>query len=386
MPPIVAPPRSDRPGESGSVDGGRRALDAALAVVAAGADRRDEDGPASADAVAEALGVLASAGVASPPSGRDRPLRDDAEVVRAVARVDGALSRVLDGHLNAVDRLREVPAGDGDGDGGDEAAGLDRGAWRLGVWGADPLPDEGEPARLAGRPGAATVRGVKVFCSGAGVVDRALVTVRDPGAAAGAPPVLALVDLRAGGVAVDAAWYRGEGMRASASHRVVFDDAPVVRLVGAPGELVREPALSRDGLRTAATWVGLAEAVGGEVVARLAARRPDDPLAHLAAGRVRTALATADAVLTTAVAAMERPGATVAEQRDVAAAARLGIAGAAHTVLEIAVEALGSRPLVTPSALGRHHRDLSTFLSQHRLEVTAAGLGRRGLADQLAAR
>ena len=71
-------------------------------------------------------------------------------------------------------------------------------------------------------PTGAVESGVKVFCSGAGGLDRALVLVRgeEPG-----PAAAGLRGPLAEGVEVDLAWYRGAGMRASESHRVVFSTA-----------------------------------------------------------------------------------------------------------------------------------------------------------------
>ncbi|MGI8622806.1 MAG: hypothetical protein ACR2NB_04805, partial [Solirubrobacteraceae bacterium] len=60
-------------------------------------------------------------------------LGDQLAAVRAVSRADGSVGRIFDGHVNAQERLG-TPVFDG----------------RLGVWGADPAPGEGEPARVEG--------------------------------------------------------------------------------------------------------------------------------------------------------------------------------------------------------------------------------------------
>ena len=111
------------------------ALDPALAVIAAGAPGRDRAPAFPADAFA----ALAPAGALA---GGRAPSREWA-LVRAVARADGSVGRILDGHLNAVERvallapepLRSAHLA--------EAAAGER---LLGVWGADPAPGEGEPA------------------------------------------------------------------------------------------------------------------------------------------------------------------------------------------------------------------------------------------------
>jgi len=137
-------------------------------------------------------------------------------VLRAIAGADGSVGRILDGHFNGVERVsllapeplrsRELEV-------------IAAGKLLLGVWGADPIPGEGEPARLVQDEGGARLIGVKTFCSGATGLDRALVLARGP---IQRPPLLAYVDLSEG-VKVDTTWFKAAGMRASESHRVVFE-------------------------------------------------------------------------------------------------------------------------------------------------------------------
>ncbi len=89
--------------------------------------------------------------------------------------------------------------------------------------------------------------GVKTFCSGAGGLDRALVLIRRR------PRPRRPVRRRRG----RRDWYRSAGLRASASHRVVFDGAPVLGMVG---PIAAQPWFARDAVRTTATWAGLADA------------------------------------------------------------------------------------------------------------------------------
>ena len=200
-------------------------------------------------------------------------------MLRSVAAADTGVARILDGHLNAVERLRvHAPSDLRDA----ELAAIASGGRRAGVWGADPVPGEGEPARVAGD----ALHGTKTFCSGAGGLERAIVLARTDGADA---PVAAWVDLTAPEtIAIDRLWFRGAGMRSSASHRVTFDRTPVLAVLGPPGALVAQPWFARDALRTAATWAGAADAAVGDALARLAARPATGDLEALAAGRLRT--------------------------------------------------------------------------------------------------
>ncbi len=336
-------------------------IEAVLEEIRRGADARDRRPafPHDAFSLLRGAGALAFT-VPGGSGGRRVPHGVEWDAVRAVARADGSVGRVYDGHLNAVERLsvaaseplrsRELQA-------------VAAGEVILGVWGADPAPGEGPPARLVrrGRLGAALV-GVKVFCSGAGGIDRALVLAREDGSG---PPLLAYVDLREG-VTVDRDWYRAAGMRASESHRVVFEGAQVLAVLGSPGELAREPWFGRDAIRTAATWAGIADSAARAAFGLLAQREPRSPLEALAAGQIAAALNTIDALMSSAAAnARARPAGSQLRESILL---RSQIAQSAEALLGVAARACGSRPLATGSALDRARRDLGVFLHQHRLE------------------
>ena len=152
-----------------------------------------------------------------------------------VAAADGSVGRIFDGHLNAVERLAVQAPPERDR----ELEAVRAGGLLAGVWGGDPRPGEGPPAGVVRSRSGDVLRGVKTFCSGAGGLDRALVLARDPD---GGPPPAVWVDLRDGErVEVDEGWYRGYGLRASVSHRVVFHDARILARFGAPGALAESP-------------------------------------------------------------------------------------------------------------------------------------------------
>lgn len=361
-----------RPMDSGPPD---RDTAAILAEIRGGADALDRD-PAFPTAAFVGLRRTGALALNVPGSDGRRPVTFGAEwdAVRAVARADASVGRIYDGHLNAVERLtvsateplrsRELGA-------------VAAGDLTLGVWGADPAPGEGPPARLQWRAGSGPILvGVKVFCSGAGGIDRALVLTRDerPG-----PPLLAYVDLREG-VYVDRAWYGGAGMRASESHRVVFDGARVLAVIGEPGELSREPLFGRDAIRTAATWAGIADSAAEAALSLIAERDPRSPLEALAAGRIATARNTIDALLSGAATRAE--AAPEASQLRESILLRSQVAQSAASLLDEAVRACGSRPLATGSALDRARRDLGVFLFQHRLDPLLARVGEAVLGER----
>jgi alkylation response protein AidB-like acyl-CoA dehydrogenase len=336
----------------------------AIAERAAGLDREPRF-PAENIADLRAAGVLEGA-----PGGAARSLAEQIALVRSVAYVDASTARILDGHLNAIERisvsglseLRET-----------ELEAVAEGRLLLGVWGADPVPDEGLPARVVRRPdGALVLEGVKTFCSGAGGVQRALVVV--DGERGGRR--LAYVDAGAG-LEIDRGWYRACGLRASESHRVEFDGTPVLALLGGENELLREPYFARDGVRTASTWAGIADGVFDATCAALGGRPSDDLRAH-AVGSMGVALATIDRWLAHAADRLEaslpadEPGLLAIE-------CRAAIADCARTVATLAGQAAGARALVTGGKLDRCRRDLDLFLLQHRIDPQLVRVGRATL-------
>ncbi|WP_217921793.1 hypothetical protein [Miltoncostaea oceani] len=338
-------------------------LEEALARVAAGAAARDAAPPAFPE---DAIGLLERAGaLAATVATAGAGLPDHAaewDLARRVARADGSVGRIVDGHLNGVERVGVLAPPDL------AAAEMDAvraGRRRIGVWGADPAPGEGDPARLTGD---GRIDGVKVFCSGAGGVDRALVVARDDRGDAR----LAYVDLTED-VEVDRGWYRASGLRSSESHRVVFHRARVVAVLGGPGEIVRDPWFPRDAIRTAASWAGIADRAHDAALDALAARGEPDDLAGLAAGRVAAARGTIDRWMDWAAAAARDP------RRDLRAASvalRTAVADACRVILDEGVRAAGSRALAGGGDLDRCRRDLDLFLLQHRLEPMLARTGR----------
>jgi alkylation response protein AidB-like acyl-CoA dehydrogenase len=353
-----------------------------VAQISEGAAGRDAD-PAFPHRPFKALseaGLLALP-VSDPPRSRGRlaSLGEEWRILRAVARADGSVGRILDGHLNAVERVsvlapeplrtRELEA-------------VASGELILGVWGADPIPGEGAPARLVETESGPVLEGVKTFCSGSTGLDRALVAVRGADGAPG-PPLLVYVDLRGGGFEIDRSWFRGSGMRSSESHRVSFRGALVLAVLGEPGELVREPYFARDAIRTATTWAGIADlAVDAalEILAAKSGEREPDEVVSLAAGEMLAAQKTMDRWLEHA--AREADADPEKSLAGFSTELRAAVAACCRKILDEAVRACGSHPFATAGPLDRARRDLELFLLQHRIEPALARTGRRAITER----
>jgi hypothetical protein len=343
---------------------GKMTLEEALKWIAATAVERDAEPvppfPEAAIGRLEAAGALVAGADAAGELG----------LVRRIAAADGAVGRIVDGHLNAIERVTvQAPADVRER----ELASLRTGRLRAGVWGADPAPGEGPPAAVFD----GALRGVKTFCSGAGGLDRALILARgeQPG-----PPVAVWVDVAdRSRVEIDERWFKGAGLRASVSHRVVFHEAPVLAQFGGPGALSEQPWFSRDALRTAASWAGMADSAAEGALSELAARPSLGPLEEFAAGRILGLVASIDAWLDVAAHAMDTTDQSLPA---LSVHARAGIADAARRLLDEAARACGSRPFATGGRLDRARRDLELFLLQHRLDPMVAKTGAAALEER----
>jgi alkylation response protein AidB-like acyl-CoA dehydrogenase len=349
-------------------------LESVLAGVAGRAAERDRASepafPEDAIAALEATGALAWNAVPGP---HRPPAAEELALVRAVSRADGSVGRIVDGHLNGVERLAvQAPAELRDR----ELPPIRAGLLRVGVWGGDPRPGEGVPATIdaPAQTNTETLSGVKTFCSGAGGLHRALVLARDPGAA---KPVAVWIDLTdRDTVTVDPTWYRAPGLRASVSHRVIFDRAPIQARFGPPGAIAEQPWFGRDALRTAASWAGMADRLLDAAFTDLAERPHPTELDHLATGHMLTAHRTIGVWLDAAARAMDE------HSRDlpaVALHARAGIVAAVEAMIGAAANACGSHPFATGGDLDRARRDLELFTLQHRLDPALAAAGASAL-------
>ena len=181
------------------------------------------------------------------------------------AREDISLAKLAEAHWDAVAILEE--------------AGLaaEKGVLYA-VW-ASEVP--GKPLRLRPSSDGYLLSGHKPFCSGIGLVDRALVTVGDP------ESLLMDVDLRANraNVEADLDVWQTEAFRGTQTGSLTFIDAKVEMRaqVGGSGWYLERPGFWHGACGPASCWAGGA---AGLVDYALASKRQDShTLAHLGAMR-----------------------------------------------------------------------------------------------------
>ncbi|WP_345810687.1 acyl-CoA dehydrogenase [Paraburkholderia sp. PREW-6R] len=276
-------------------------------------------------------------------------------VLARVAACDLGLVKLFEGHTDALAILAELhgptpPAGS-----------------RWATWAAEPPDARVQANRIGGRSndGLLDLTGTKAWCSGAGVVTHALVTVWLDD-----EPVLAAVSMDQPSISVDASKWQAVGMQATASADITFDHAHAT-LVGEAHDYVRRPGFWQGGAGIAACWYGAAAQIGRMLRDASIQRADPHRLAHL--GAVEVALAGAAAVLRETAAQIDANPLANAQRE--AMRARLVVEEAATAVMQHATRTLGAGPLCRDARFARALADLPVFLRQSHAERDLAALG-----------
>jgi alkylation response protein AidB-like acyl-CoA dehydrogenase len=250
--------------------------------------------------------------------------------------LDGSLARLAEGHLDAVAILAEL---------GQPC----RGVGLRGVWAARPELLHAELVK-----GRWHLSGVKPWASGAGGIDRALVTAT----VAGGDVLLFDVDVRA--VHFDDDWHP-IGMRASDSRTALIDvvaDDPV----GPAGSYTSRPGFWHGGVGVAACWHGLARRIVHDLDRW--SRDRSDVTAALAAGKANALLAaSASLLVATGRLIDDRPN-DVCGGRGWAYTARTAVEHGSREILSISTAMQGAASLCFESDHARAVADLTVYLAQ----------------------
>ncbi|MBV6822091.1 acyl-CoA dehydrogenase [Pseudomonas sp. PD9R] len=305
--------------------------------------------------------ALISGGYARlPMPGQGRTL-DRWRALAAVAGSDLALTKLFEGHTDALAILAELEPC--------TSPALGSG----GVWAAEPpfarvsiVDRQGEQVHLQGR---------KAWCSGASMLDWALMTAWDEQQR----PQLVAVQLKQPTIRmIDDGW-QAVGMSSTASIDVEFEYA-LAQCVGSPGQYLDRPGFWQGGGGIAACWYGAACALGGYL--RKHCTKPHHDVhaeAHL--GAVDAALCAAAAALRETASWIDshpRDSAEIPVRR-----LRAQVETTAILVLEHVGRALGATPFCRDSHFARLAADLPVFVRQSHAEKDLAELGKRIAAEPI---
>ncbi|WP_375272439.1 acyl-CoA dehydrogenase [Sphingomonas sp.] len=302
----------------------------------------------------ERLEVLNSLGAlsASVTLGSDKAVSNLLTALRLIGGADLSLGRVFEGHVNATQLIGAY------GDAAQRATmehDLADGRC-FGVWNTGPTPAMRiEPAANGYR-----LSGAKNFATGAGHIDRALITAtRDDGR-----KQLIVVDVAADKTRVDNSAWQVRGMRGTASGVFDFDgmEVPAEALIGEPDVYEREPRFSAGAWRFTAVQLGATEALLRHWRDHLVStRKSEDPIqrariAHAITATRSAALWVAQAARLAEAAAPQAIALVLMTRGVVEEAALLTMEGAARAV--------GTASFFDGSRIDRITRDLGLYLRQ----------------------
>jgi alkylation response protein AidB-like acyl-CoA dehydrogenase len=277
------------------------------------------------------------------------------EVLRSIGSGSLPLGRLFEGHVNTLelvlrygdDRRVELVA--------DEA----RAGNLFGVWNTD----DANGMRLIHRQGRSWLEGRKVLASGAGHIERPLVTATDEEGRR----LMVLPKLDPG--RADLSRWTAQGMRASATGAVDFTGVEIepIEIVGREGDYERQPWFSAGAWRFAAVHLGGMERLFDLLRRHLQeTNRGQDPHQAARMGGAAIAIETARLWVTQAATIAEAPVGSGAPEQLVAYVnlARLAVEAAALDLMQRVQRSVGLQAFLRPNPIERISRDLATYLRQ----------------------
>jgi alkylation response protein AidB-like acyl-CoA dehydrogenase len=259
----------------------------------------------------------------------------------------------------------------------------------FGVWNTEM--GDGVKIHPAG-DGRYRLEGAKTFASGAGSIQRPLVTGALPDGGWQmfiVPADLVVTD-------VDPSWWKPIGMRSSATFKINFTGIELAQddLIGEPGDYHSPPWFTGGAIRFAAVQLGGAQALLDETRWFLQKTgRIEDPFQRQRIGTAQIAAEAGNLWLERAGMMLDRAlTATTDEEFEqimsYAGMTRTAIEQIALDMIRWSQQSVGARGLARPEPFERIIRDLTMYLRQPAPDATLAGVGqfsleREGRSDQL---
>jgi hypothetical protein len=234
-----------------------------------------------------------------------------------------------------------------------------------GVW-ASEIP--GYPLEFDSASG--TISGKKMFCSGAELIDRALITVGLPN------PLLFEVDLRlqADHLRYDHSVWKAAAFSETHTSTVCFDRMPaaLTDIVGDKGWYIDRPGFWHGACGPASCWAGGAMALVD--YARLQSRADAHTLAHL--GAMHAAAWSLHACLCAAGDEIDAAPLDTRKGQIRALTVRHVVEQASTEILRRLPRAYGPRPIALDDQIARRYQELDVYLRQSHAERDLESLGR----------
>lgn len=288
---------------------------------------------------------------------------DRLERLSGIARSDLQVARMAEAHTDAVAILHEarrIPVHD----------------TLYGVWAAeDPSCHLALVGASAGGTDAGTfvLRGTKAFCTGSSLLDRALVTVREPSGV-----LLVDVDLRQARVSFDTSDWKTPAFSDTVTAVTTFDDLAVSEadVVGPPGWYLDRVGFWHGACGPAACWAGGALGLIDHAIALASAKGPD-PHLDAQVGALAALGWSLDALLDVAGRQIDQwpEDSSMAMQR--ARMLRHRVERTVAEVIDLHGRAVGPRSLIQETRVVRRVEELQLYVRQHHGERDLEAIGIR---------
>jgi alkylation response protein AidB-like acyl-CoA dehydrogenase len=278
------------------------------------------------------------------------------EVLRSIGSGSLPLGRLFEGHVNALELVLRY----GERQQVDLVAAEARAGKLFGVWNTD----DANGLRLVRRRQGYRLVGRKILASGAGHIERPLVTATDEDGRR----LMVLPKLRPSDRA-DLSGWTAQGMRASATGAVDFTGIEIdsVEILGRAGDYERQPWFSVGAWRFAAVQLGGMERLFDLLHRHLReTNRGSDPHQAARLGESAIAIETARLWVAQSASLTEAPLDSKAPEQLVAYVnlARLAVEAAALDLIQLVQRSVGLRAFLRPNPIERISRDLATYLRQ----------------------
>ncbi len=297
-------------------------------------------------------------------------------LLKQVGRGDLPVGRIFEGHVNALQLIGHFGTAEQLARAADDVRAHQR---IFGVWNAETA-GEGVELHALG-DGCYRLAGAKVFASGAGFIERPIVTGKLPTGEV----QMCVVRMDEARPPIDPDWWQPLGMEATASYRVDFSGIELTPedLIGPPGCYYRDPWFGAGAVRFTAVQLGGAERLY-DVTRRYLRelhRGPDHPPAQWRAAEMAAAIESGNLWLRGGADAWEQPPDAPDAIVNYAAMMRLAIEAICNRVIALAEISVSARGLMQPYPMGRLIRDLTMYLRQPAADAVVARLGRHVLND-----
>ena len=256
------------------------------------------------------------------------------QVLAYVASIDLTIVKWFESHLDALSILHEL--------GYDKTDGL----WA--IWAA-----EGHPDPIYYQQG--KISGTKAWCSGANIVDHALMTYRDKNGQS----QLLMVDLHQTGIQVDNGDWQAVGMQATDTGTVKFDQIPATN-VGTANAYLERVGFWHGAAGVAACWYGASVCLADYLVTAYQQKPHDYKAMYL--GKIASVLAVTRQYLCHVACLID----TQPQRSHELAIRQLrsNVEQTARLVIETVGQALGAAPFCRNAHFARLSADLAVFIRQ----------------------